>query len=103
MKEFRLCFLSQVENDIRAATLWYEEKAPGLGLEFRRVFFARAEEISRCPRLYREVYGEFRRCLLRRFPYAMYFRIEEDRVIVFGVFHSARDPEMISTNLENRS
>src|SRR5689334_2450910 len=34
----------------------------------------------------------FRRALLARFPYAIYFRELDDSVQVFAVFHARRDP-----------
>jgi len=103
LKEFSLRFLPQVADDVRSGVHWYEEKSPGLGHEFRRAFIARATEAGRHPLIYREVYRDFRRSLLRRFPYAMYFRVDGDRVIVFGLFHSARDPETVYASLENRN
>ena len=39
-----LRFLPAVENDALAGYTWYEEKAPGLGEEFLRMFYACARE-----------------------------------------------------------
>lgn len=33
-----------------------------------------------------------RRALLRRFPYAVYFAVEESTVVVLTVLHAHRDP-----------
>jgi hypothetical protein len=88
-----LRFLSEVEEDVIGGYVWYEAKSQGLGEEFLRVFYARAGEILRNPLLYPKVYREFRRCLLMRFPCAIYFQIEDSRVIVFGLFTlRARSP-----------
>jgi len=65
---FTIRFLPEVEEDVIACYAWYEEKAPGLGEEFLRMFYACAGEIPRNPLLYPKVYREFRRRLLRRFP-----------------------------------
>lgn len=59
-------------------------------------------EISHDPLLYPKVYNEFRRRLLRRFPYAIYFKTEDNQIIVFGLFHCARDPHTVRTQLQNR-
>jgi hypothetical protein len=40
--------------------------------------------------------------LLRRFPYAIYFIIKDHQIIVFGLFHCARDPRTIRTKLRDR-
>ena len=99
---YALRFLPEVEEDALSGCAWYEDKAPGLGEELLRVFYACAGEIPRHPLLYRKVYRDFRRCLVRRFPYAIYFRMEENQIIVFGLFHCARDPRTIRAELRDR-
>jgi len=32
------------------------------------------------------------RALTRRFPHAVYFVVERERIVVIGVFHQHRDP-----------
>lgn len=100
---YTLRFLPEVERDAIDGYFWYEEKEKGLGEEFLRLFYANANEITREPLIYRKVYGEFRRRLLRRFPYAVYFSVIEDEIIVFGLFHCARNPSAICGDLQNRS
>lgn len=95
-------FLPEVGEDAIAAFAWYQEKAQGLGDEFLRTFYACANEILRTPLICPKVHQEFRRCLLRRFPYAIYFRIENNEIVVFGLFHCARDPQTIRTKLYDR-
>jgi plasmid stabilization system protein ParE len=99
---YSLSFLPEIEEDVIAGYLWYEEKSPGLGEEFLRMFYACAGELPRNPLLYSKVYKEFRRRLLRRFPYAIYFTVEDDQIIVFGLFHCARDPRTVKGELRDR-
>jgi len=99
---YDLHFFPEVEEDVIAGYSWYEEKARGLGEEFLRIFYACAGDIPNNPLLYPKVHGEFRRRLLRRFPYAIYFVIIHDQVIVFGLFHCARDPRTIRMKLRDR-
>jgi len=49
-------------------------------------------DIQQNPLLYPKVYGAFRRRLLGKFPYAIYFRIVGSKVVVFGLFHCAGAP-----------
>ncbi len=74
----------------------------GLGEEFLRLFYANAYELVRNPLIYRKIYKNFRRRLLRRFPYAIYFVIENHYIVVFGLFHTARDPKRIEKILNDR-
>lgn len=43
---------------------------------------SRAERVSANPLAFPQVHGETRRAVLNRFPYAMYFRIDGDQVVV---------------------
>lgn len=97
-----LRFLPEVEDDVIGGYLWYEAKSYGLGEEFLRMFYACAEEIPRNPLIYPVVYGEFRRRLLRRFPYAIYFMIAGERIVISGFFHCARNPRAVETKLQDR-
>ncbi len=97
-----LLFLPEVEDDVVNGYVWYEQNTRGLGEEFLRMFYARAQEIPRNPLLYQTVYKGFRRCLLWRFPYAIYFKIDDQQVVVYGLFHCARNPDTIKKNLHNR-
>jgi len=99
---YTLRFLPEVEDDAISGYSWYETKSPGLGEEFLRMLYACSGDISRTPLLYPKVHHEFRRCLLRRFPYAVYFTINNEQIIIAGVFHSARDPRAIGSMLQNR-
>ena len=99
---YSLKFLPKVEEDVITGYLWYEEKSVGLGEEFLRLFYACTNEITHNPLLYMSVYNDFRRRLLRRFPYAIYFSIEAENIVVFGLFHCARDPQLLQDSLDER-
>lgn len=99
---YTLQFLPEVEEDAINGYVWYETKSRGLGEDFLRMFYASANEIPLNPLLYPKVYQDFRRRLIRRFPYAIYFTIENDQIIVFGLFHCARNPQAVNTTLQNR-
>jgi plasmid stabilization system protein ParE len=97
-----LRFLPEVADDVLAAHDWYERKDAGLGSELLRVFYARASEIPHNPLRHQKVHHDFRRSLLRRFPYAIYFRVEGPEVVVYGLFHCARDPSAIRAQIQKR-
>ena len=100
---YDLRFFPEVEEDVVSNYAWYEEKAEGLGNEFLRVFYASTAAILRNPLLSSKVHGEFRRRLLQRFPFAIYFTVQRDEIIVFGLFHCARDPRTVTPKLNERS
>lgn len=99
---YSIAFRPEVEEDAVSNYLWYEERAKGLGEEFLRAFYASASELSRNPLIYQTVHKDFRRKLLKRFPYAIYFRIREKQVIVYGLFHCSRNPNFMDAELRKR-
>jgi plasmid stabilization system protein ParE len=49
--------------------------------------------LERFPEMFARVHGDVRRMIVSRFPYAVFYQIEADRIVVLAVLHTARDPE----------
>lgn len=79
-------------EDAHHAYDWYESQRPGLGEEFLQCLEAKLERIHRSPEIFAIEYEDYRRALLRRFPYAILYRATDDAVTVYGVFHTSSDP-----------
>ena len=95
-------FKPEIEDDLIDIYSWYEEKSIGLGEEFLRLFYAQLNEIWRHPVSFMSK-GIFRRSLMRRFPYAIYFIIEENIILVLGTFHTSRNPDFIKSSIKSRN
>jgi plasmid stabilization system protein ParE len=74
----RVAFRPEALAEVLEARAWYEQKAPGLGLEFARAIEASVESAARTPEAYPLIEGECRRVLLRRFPYSILFRSSDE-------------------------
>jgi toxin ParE1/3/4 len=57
------------------------------GAELERVYSSVVDH----PQMYPVVYKNFRRALLRKFPYSVFYIVEESFVLVVGVVHQSRD------------
>ncbi len=82
----------EAKSDVSEAYAWYEDQRLGLGEEFLSSVDACIQKICRSPEIYEIVRKTYRRALVRRFPYAVFFEYAGDMVTVFAVFHTARDP-----------
>jgi plasmid stabilization system protein ParE len=89
----RLVVEPKVEWDISDAYAWYEEQRVGLGEDFLSRLDACIQKILRFPGSYPVVHEQYRRALLRKFPYAVFYEFTDDTVTVYAVFHTSRDPE----------
>ena len=70
---------------------WYEDRRQGLGEEFGAEVEDAIARIAATPFVFPRVHGETRRAICRRFPYAIYFRILDDDIVVLAV-HGRQDP-----------
>ena len=75
----RVVFRPQAEDEVLEAGQWYEAKRPGLGQEFRQALDVLVARIAESPLAFPRVHSESRRAVLSRFPYAVDFRVADDR------------------------
>jgi len=88
-----LVFRPEVREELNEAYNWYENQQTGLGDDFLNCIDDILNRICQMPESYPIVYRDIRRSVVRRFPYAVYYRIVSSRVIVTAIFHSRRDPK----------
>lgn len=88
----RLVFRPEAEAEVLDARSWYERERVGLGVIFAVAVEATFTAILQNPLTYPRVKGDTRRALVRRFPYAVYFRPVDDEIIVLAVMHGRRSP-----------
>jgi len=91
----RVSLLPEAADELDAATDWYEGQAPGLGAAFRGAVLATLHAIAENPRRFPPARREYRRAVISRFPYSVFFTVEEDGIVITAVFHSARDPRQL--------
>lgn len=88
-----LVFRPKVRDELNEAYDWYESQQPGLGDEFLDCVDDIIKRICLMPESYAIVYRDIRRAVVKRFPYAVYYRIVSSRVIVTAIFHGRRNPK----------
>ncbi|MFP4014471.1 MAG: type II toxin-antitoxin system RelE/ParE family toxin [Chitinispirillaceae bacterium] len=90
---FLLSIRPEAENDLHETYDWYEKKRRGLGDEFLLRIEAALESVTANPRSCAVVYKNIRRKLIRRFPYGIFFIIDESTIRILAVIHVKRNPE----------
>lgn len=79
---------------------FYEQQAPGLGTYFRDCLVEEIEKLHVSAGTHQIVPEGFYRSISRRFPFAIYYLFEGDKVIVSAILDSRRDPEWIRKQLK---
>ncbi len=88
----QLFILPDAVQEIAEARSWYDDRAAGLGEKFLLQVEDCMKRILAHPDLYETVYKQYRRALVRRFPYVIFYEYSRERTIVYSVFHTAQDP-----------
>ncbi|HEX3889250.1 MAG TPA: type II toxin-antitoxin system RelE/ParE family toxin [Verrucomicrobiae bacterium] len=82
----------EANQEIDEAFGWYEDKEPGLGFRFLHNLETAYAGIARRPEIFQPVQSGFRRTLMQKFPYAVFFEFDEKLAVVHSVFHCSRNP-----------
>jgi len=90
----KLIVTPEAAGDIEQAYHWYKGRSAELGQAFlaevRRAFGRIQERPVAAPVMHRET----RRLRLRRFPYGVFYRHLEERLVIVACFHARRDPRL---------
>jgi len=78
--KYELLIRGRAKRDVRRATKWYERQREGLGTEFVVEVDAALQRIAGNPEQYEVVHREIRHCVLRRFPYGVFYRIGANKI-----------------------
>lgn len=89
----RVVFTPEAAGDVVESYKWYEEREPGLGEDFLRCVEACVQMIQRHPLIFPVAIDEFRRALIRRFPYEIFYEPTNNHITIYSVFHCSQNPE----------
>ena len=88
-----LQYTSRAKDDIELAFEWYERQRRGLGFDFLDCVEIAVKSILENPNLYRIFYSNFRTCVIRRFPFSIFYTIENNEIIIHSIFDNRQDPK----------
>jgi plasmid stabilization system protein ParE len=93
--------LSAALEDLSDGRLFYEKQGEGLGEYFFDSLFSDIDSLMLYGGIHPKVFG-YHRMLSKRFPYAIYYKLEEGQVVVvWRVLDLRRDPRKIRQSLKS--
>ena len=96
----KIRLLSSAFNDLARGRDFYERQGEGLGGYFLDSLFSDIDSLMLYSVIHRKVFG-FHRLLSKRFPHAIYYRVEtENEVVVYRVLDCRQDPQKIHASLK---
>jgi toxin ParE1/3/4 len=86
-------FVDEALAEFIAAGRYYNQQVPGLGDTFVNEVEAGIGVVLSGPTVWRIIEDDVRRYLVRRFPYGIYYTIENEVIVIWPVKHLHRDPD----------
>jgi toxin ParE1/3/4 len=87
-----IVWIPEANEDLLEARAGYDDIRPKLGERFAFAVEATVEAIAEHPLQFPVVHRSRRRAGVRRFPYGIFFEVEQHRIVVMACFHGKRDP-----------
>ena len=93
-------FLQPAEDEMTAASQFYESAASGLGRDFLDDVQRGIDHLRKHPKLGHSVGRGLRRMLLQRFPFSLIYSIEAGGILIVAVAHHGRRPRYWQRRIE---
>lgn len=81
------------------AKAWFTDIHPSLADRFADDLDRTVGFVTDNPEMYAQVYRGLRRAVLKRFDYAVVYRLLYDGIVVLGVLHCKLDPSTMQTRM----
>lgn len=91
--------LASATDDLFDGYRFYERQTPGLGTHYFKTLFSEIDLLETHAGIHPTHFGYYR-LLSKRFPYAVFYKMEGTLVIVKRVLDTRRDPAQIQRALE---
>ena len=86
-------FLRPAEAEMLDAAQYYEQQAPGLGVDFLAKVESAVQDIGRNPERWPIIQANTRRRLVQRFPFALLYRVDPEHIVIQATMHLHRRPD----------
>ena len=95
----KIRILSTAYQDLADGRGFYDQQTRGVGAYYLDSLFSDIDSLTLYAGTHRKVFG-FHRMLSKRFPWAIYYRVDGGNVVVFRVLDCRQDPEKIRAALK---
>ncbi len=92
----RLEFRPEASADVAGAFSYYQAQRPGLGWLFFEELHRTTDFIEAFPESCPIVHADLRRALVHRFPYAVYYQLSDELLVVRAVLNTRQNPDTLA-------
>lgn len=98
----KIKILKSASRDLVEGYHFYEKQADGLGGYFLESLFSDIESLKIYAGIHSLHFEKYRRLLSKRFPFGVYYRIENDTALIYAVLDLRRRPAWIRNRLKSQ-
>ena len=92
--------LESAKRDLKEGFYFYEFQKEGLGHYFIETLMSDIESLNIFAGIHSIHFGKYYRLLSKRFPFAVYYLIDENEIRIYAVMDCRRDPAWIRKRLQ---
>jgi plasmid stabilization system protein ParE len=95
----KIRLLTAARRDLFDGFRFYEKQAEGIGRYFLDSLYSDIDSLLIDAGVHPLHFGKYHRLLSKRFPFAVYYRVEHDTVLVYAVLDCRRNPAWLRDRL----
>jgi plasmid stabilization system protein ParE len=95
----RIRILASATEDLLDGYHFYEKQAEGVGRYFLDSLYSDIDSLTASAGIHPIHFGGYHRLLAKKFPFAIYYRVEDDTAFVYAVLDCRKNPAWIRRKL----
>ena len=88
-------FTDEAKYDLVGIMAKYARENTELSIRFKEAVYAKVNLIKSNPLLYQKVYKNYRRVILKKFPYSIFYTSERNFTLIHAIVHQSTSNEKI--------
>lgn len=92
---YKLIIKPEAENDLYEAIEWYKEQNENLPSQLLNEVEIGLNNIQKYPEHYQKRYKEIRITFTKKFPYGIYYTLENEIIFVHAILHNKQNPKSV--------
>jgi hypothetical protein len=96
----KIKILESASQDLIDGYRFYEKQSEGLGTYFLDTLYSDIDSLAIYAGIHPIYFDKYNRALSKRFPFAIYYRIENDTVLVYAILDCRRSPAWIRKRIK---
>ena len=96
----KIRILRAASRDLIEGYWFYEKQTRGLGTHFLDALYTDIDSLLTTAGIHPVFFDHYQRLLSRRFPFAIYYRVEQPSILIYAVLDCRRNPAWTRNKLK---